>query len=109
MPNGEYTGPHAVIRRYTNADTEGGVGELERRIHGYFLPTISRAPGFMAFYALNAGDEYVTISVFADKPSAEASDELTADFVREWDLTRWLPDPPKIIAGKLGPWVTRPD
>jgi hypothetical protein len=53
---------------------------------------VSQDPGF-AYFALDTGDATVeTVSIFDDKASAAASNELASDYVREilgeFELTR---------------------
>jgi uncharacterized protein YjbI with pentapeptide repeats len=99
--------PYIVIRRY-QADTDYR-GEMHREVHGFFLPRISRAPGFMAYYALEdvGHDAFVSISVFENRKTAEASNKLAAEFLREWGPGLRKRTPEIIAAGEVGPWQVR--
>ena len=56
---------YASVRRYET--DPGSVDELMRRVEEGFVPIISKAPGFVAYYALDAGDGVVaSITVFED-------------------------------------------
>jgi hypothetical protein len=44
---------YASIRRYKM--DPGSVDELMRRVNEGFVPIISKGPGFLAYYAVNAG------------------------------------------------------
>jgi hypothetical protein len=73
-----------------------GAGSIDSLMHGVdaeFAPAISQEPGFVACFALDTRDATLeTISIFHDKASAERSNELAADYVREnldeFQLTR---------------------
>lgn len=91
---------YASIRRY-NMDP-GSVDELMRRVNEGFVPIISRGAGFMAYYAINAGDGVVaSISVFETQAGAEESNRMAADWVKQ-NLASLLPTPPEITAGEVG-------
>ena len=91
---------HIAIRHYQT--DPGSVAEVMRQIDEGFLPIIKDAPGFLAYYALEAGDgEIATVSFFDDQAGAEESIRMAADFVRE-NLAALLPNPPVIIAGEVG-------
>jgi len=91
---------HIAIRHYQT--DPGSVAEVMRQIDEGFLPIIKDAPGFLAYYALEAGDgEIATVSFFDDRAGAEESIRMAADFVRE-NLAALLPNPPVIIAGEVG-------
>lgn len=91
---------YASIRRY-NMDP-GSVDELMRRVREGFVPIISRGAGFMAYYAINAGDGVVaSISVFETQAGAEESNRMAASWVKE-NLASLLPTPPEITAGEVG-------
>jgi hypothetical protein len=62
----------------------GSIDSLMQRVDAEFAPAISQEPGFMGYPALDTGHATLeTISIFDDKASAERSNELAADYVRE--------------------------
>ncbi len=76
------------------------VDEAMRQVEEGFVPIISKAPGFIAYYALDTGDGVVaSISIFADQAGAEESDTVAEEWVME-NLTWLLPYPPDITAGE---------
>jgi hypothetical protein len=82
---------YASVRRYTIG--AGSVDLLMHRVDQEFAPAISQEPGFVGYFALDTGDATVeTISIFHDRASADGSNELAADYVRdnldEFELTR---------------------
>ena len=55
---------YATIRRYKAKSSQ----DLIRKVNEGFIPTISKAPGFIAFYAIDSGTgELASISVFETK------------------------------------------
>jgi hypothetical protein len=77
------------------------VEEVIQRINEGFVPTISSAPGFLAYYALNGKDDTLaTICVFEDQSGAEESVRIAKDFI-EKDLASLIPDPPEVLAGQI--------
>jgi hypothetical protein len=66
-----------------------------------FVPIISEMPGFVAYYAVDAGDGVVlSTSVFKHKDAEEQSTFLAGEFVAE-HLAPLLPNPPQITAGEV--------
>lgn len=90
---------YVSVRRYEmDAET---VDELMRRVEEGFVPIISNAPGFIAYYALDAGEGVVaSISIFTDQAGAEESTRLAADYVRA-NLAALLQFMPEITAGEV--------
>jgi hypothetical protein len=79
----------------------GSVDELMRRVEEGFLPIVSEAPGFIAYYAVDAGEGVVaSINIFEDQAGAEESDKRAADWVRA-DVASLLPNPPQTTAGEI--------
>ncbi len=90
---------YVSVRRY-EMDAEA-VDELMRRVEEGFVPIISNAPGFIAYYALDAGEGVVaSISIFTDQAGAEESNRLAADYVRA-NLASLVSNPPEITAGEV--------
>ena len=89
----------AAIRRYhTNPDS---IGEVTRKVNESFVPLISEMPGFVAYFAMDAGQgEYGTISVFEDQASAEESNRVAEEWADE-NLSELLPTPPEYAAGDV--------
>jgi len=90
---------YASVRRYET--DPGSVDELMRRVEEGFVPIVSKAPGFIAYYALDAGDGVVaSINIFEDQAGAEESDRRAADWVKE-NVASLLPNPPEVTAGDV--------
>ncbi len=91
---------HLTIRLYQLE--RGWVDTLLRRVREEFVPMIRDAPGFLAYYALDAGNGTVaSVSIFENQAGAEESNRRAADWVNQ-NLASMLPNPPEIIAGEVG-------
>ena len=90
---------YAAIRRYlTDPDS---IDEVARRVNEGFVPLISDMQGFVAYFALNAGQgEFGSVSVFEDQQSAEESNRVAEDWVNQ-NLSELLPTPPDFAAGEV--------
>lgn len=92
---------YVIIRHYQMDPTS--VGEVIQEIGEGFIPTLKGAPGFLAYYALDAGvGALVTMGVFEDRAGAQESIKMAADFIRHQGLTSLIPNPPEIISGEVG-------
>jgi hypothetical protein len=89
---------YVAVRRYEGATDPQRVGQLVDEV---FVPLISELPGFVAYYAVDAGDGVVvSTSVFEHKDAEEQSTFLAGEFVAE-HLATLLPNPPQITAGEV--------
>jgi hypothetical protein len=90
---------YAAIRRYhTDLDS---VDEIARRVNEEFVDIIGDMPGFVAYFALNAGQgEIGSVSVFEDQQSAEESNRRAEEWVRQ-NFSELLPTPPDFAAGAV--------
>jgi hypothetical protein len=88
---------HVTIRRYSIHP--GSTQQLVDLINDEFLPTISRAAKFIAYYAVDEGDgDISTVSIFEDEAAAMASNHLAATWVMK-NVAALISQPPKIISG----------
>ena len=86
---------YASMRHYTMG--AGSHDALMHRVDEEFAPAISKEPGFVGYFMLDTSQEpglgslaldpadatVEAVSIFHDKASAEQSNELAADYVRE--------------------------
>lgn len=94
------------IRRYEGVPPES-IREITRIVEQGFLAIISQAPGFVAFYTIDAGDGVIaSVSIFESQAGAEESNRLAADYIRE-NMARFIPNPPQVTAGELLNYKTR--
>ncbi|MBV9322951.1 MAG: hypothetical protein JO352_04065 [Chloroflexi bacterium] len=90
---------YVVVRDYRN-EAPGGV-QRAIELQGSIKQVLAGVPGLHAYYAVDKGDgSLVTISVYADKSSAEESNRVAASWVRD-NMARWAPDPPTLIKGEV--------
>jgi hypothetical protein len=89
---------YATVRRYEGVTDPAEAG---RRVDEGFVPLVSKIPGFVAYYWVNAGGGVmISTSVFQDRSRAEESNKRAADWVRE-NLAALLPNPPQVTAGEV--------
>jgi hypothetical protein len=70
---------YASIRYYQTSQPD----EVRRQVHEHFLPIISLAPGFQAYYLVNAGQSIqISVSIFDTQAGAEESNRLAQAWVR---------------------------
>ena len=90
---------YASIRRYRTSP--GGAAELAQRVNQGFVPIVSKAPGFVAYYVVDAGNDVVaSVSVFQDQAGAEESNRMAADWVKE-NIAALVSGAPEITAGMV--------
>ena len=90
---------YASIRRYQV--NLGAEAEIIQRVNEGFVPIISKSPGFIAYYLVDAGDGVIaTVSIFQDQVGAEESNAMAAEWVID-NLISLVPDPPLITAGEV--------
>jgi hypothetical protein len=91
---------YVSIRRYDLAEG-ADVKELAGHVTDVFIPTLSDAPGFKAYYVIDAGDGVVAaISVFEHRAGAEESNRLAADYVRA-NIASLVVGPPEVTQGNV--------
>jgi hypothetical protein len=82
----------ASVRRYRLE--AGSMDDLLHLVDGDFAESVQEMDGFVEYQVLECGNgELVTITTFKDRRSAEASMEISADWVRDtlaarFDVTR---------------------
>ena len=90
---------YASIRRYKT--NPGKAAELVQQVKDGFVPIISKAPGFIAYYVVDAGNDIVaSVSVFQDQRGAEESNRLAADWVKS-SIASLVAGPPEVTAGSV--------
>ena len=91
---------YAVIRRYNTH--EGMARKMLQRVNADFVPQMRRLRGFVAYYAVDGGDNTVTsVSVFTNRDSAEESTRIAQEWVRE-NIARMIRTAPVIVTGEVG-------
>ena len=92
---------HATIRRYEGVD-ESRTEELVKNAGENLLPRMSKLPGFGGYYLIEAGKGVLSsIGFFDTSAQADESTRVAAEWVREENLQRALPNSPKITEGEI--------
>ena len=87
---------HISIRRYKTKSS----AEVTRRVKEEFVTLISKAPGFVAYYGIEAGaDVWASVSIFDTQAQAEESNRLAADWVQKTVAS--LLGAPEVTAGDV--------
>ncbi len=99
---------YASVRHYKIG--VGSIGSLMHRVDEEFAPALKQEAGFVCYFALDTGDGTLqTITVFHDRASAERSDELAADYVREnlgeFELERTAVTAGEMLVSRVTPEV----
>jgi hypothetical protein len=90
---------YAAIRKYSILPMF--VEEVMRRIVGDFLPIISQAPDYLAYYALQVGnDEVITISIFYTLEGAQESNPLAFEWVQK-NIAGFVQGVPEVTVGRV--------
>ena len=89
---------YVTVRRYEGVTDPSEVG---RQVDEGCTPIISEMPGFVAYYAVDAGEGVmVSTSVFEHQAAEEESSWRAGQFVAQ-HLASLLPNPPQITSGVL--------
>ena len=92
---------YASVRQYTINPGQDRVDEATRDVQGGLGPILSQAPGFVAYYVLDAGNNnVVAISIFESQAAAEAADNSVAGWIRQHMAALSL-SPPSIAEGEV--------
>ena len=95
---------YASIRRYKTSP--GAAAEIAQRVNQGFVPIISQAPGFVAYYVVDAGNDLVaSVSVFQNQAGSEESNRMAADWVKK-NIASLFSGPPEITAGAVTVYKT---
>ena len=71
---------HAVVRRYRGASA---LNDLLAQRSQDVERLLSDVPGFVAYYAIGAGDELATVTVCDDQAGTQESSRRAAEWVRQ--------------------------
>ena len=89
----------ATVRQYEGITNPR---EVAKRVSESFVPLISKLPGFVAYYWVDAGGGVmVSTSVFQDRAAEEESNRKAAAWIKENNMSAMMPRPPQITAGEV--------
>ena len=92
---------HAIVRRYEGVDASR-TDELTKKVSEKFIPRLREMPGFSGYYLIEDGNGVMTsLSLFDTSAHADESTQLASTWVRDEQLERALPNPPKITFGEV--------
>jgi len=92
---------HATIRRYEAID-KTRTTELVKKAQDSLLPRLSEMPGFSGYYLIEADNGvFSSVGFFDTEEHSEESTRVASTWVREENLEKALPNPPKITSGKV--------
>jgi hypothetical protein len=92
---------YGTIRRYDVTDTTRS-SELVDKVNDRLVPQLSELPGFNGFFLIDAGNGIMSsVSFFDTEAHAEESTQVASNWVRESELQKVLPNPPKITIGEV--------
>ena len=98
---------HATIRRYDAID-KNRTTELVKKAQDSLLPRLSELPGFSGYYLIDAGNGvFSSVGFFDTEAHADESTRVASNWVRQENLEKALPNPPKITSGKVVVHETR--
>jgi hypothetical protein len=91
----------ATIRRYESVD-QARTSELVKKVDDGLAPKLSELPGFSGYYLIDSGDGVLSsISVFDTAAHADESSTVASTWIREQNLEKALPNPPKVTSGEV--------
>ncbi len=92
---------YASVRQYTINPGQDTVDEAARDVQGGLGPILSQAPGFVAYYVLDAGNNnVVATSIFDSQAAAEAAESAAMGWIRQ-HMAALASSPPSIAEGKV--------
>ena len=92
---------YASVRQYTLNPGHGKVEEASRDVLAGLGPIISKAPGFVAYYVLDAGNNVVVaISIFESRAAEETANGMAADWFKQ-HMASLAFSPPSVAEGEV--------
>jgi len=92
---------YATHRRYEGID-QSRIDELSRKVNDSLIPKLSKLPGFMGYFLMEAGEGVVRSTTFFDTSTqADESTRVAAEWLQEEKLEKLVPNAPKITVRKV--------
>ena len=96
---------YATVRRYEGVTNPKEAG---KRVKESFMPMISKLPGFVAYYWVDAGNGLmISTSVFENQASEEESNREAKEWIKQNNMGDVLPNPPRVTAGEVVAYKTK--
>lgn len=88
---------HMITRRYKASN----LAEVVRRVTEGYVPIIRSAPGFVAYYVVDLGEnELMSVQVFETKAEADEAGKRVATWVPE-NLGDVISSPHEVVTGNV--------
>ena len=92
---------HAIVRRYEGVDTSR-TDELTKKVGETLMPRLSKLPGFSGYFLIDAGNGVMSsIGLFDTSTQADESTRVASEWIRDEQLEKALPNPPKVTDGEV--------
>jgi hypothetical protein len=92
---------YATQRRYEGID-QSRIDELSRKVNESLIPKLSKLPGFQGYFLMEAGEGVVRSTTLFDTSSqAEESTRIAAEWMKDEQLEKLVPNAPKVTVRKV--------
>jgi hypothetical protein len=92
---------HAIVRRYEGVDTSR-TDELTKKVGETLMPRLSKLQGFNGYFLIEAGNGIMTsVGLFETSTQADESTKISSEWIRDEQLEKALPNPPKVTDGEV--------
>jgi hypothetical protein len=92
---------YATIRRYEGVDVTR-TREVTSLVNENLVPQLRELPGFAGYYLIEAGNGvFSSFGLFETSEQADESSKLVTKWIADENLTKAIPNPPKITSGKV--------
>ena len=92
---------YATHRRYEGID-QSSVEELSRKVNESLIPKLSKLPGFKGYFLMEGGEGVVkSTSLFDTSAQAEDSSRIAAEWTKDEQLEKLIPNAPKVTVRKV--------
>ena len=92
---------YGIIRRYESTD-KTRTSEVVDQVKDGLVPKLSELPGFNGYFLIEGASGVMSsVSFFDTAAHAEESTQVASNWVRDSELDKALPNPPKITMGEV--------
>jgi hypothetical protein len=76
--------------------------ELTNKVNETLVPKLSKLPGFVGYYLIEAGNGiFSSLNLFETPEQGKESTKIVATWIRDEKLETLIPNEPKITSGKV--------
>jgi hypothetical protein len=92
---------YASVRQYIVSRDHAQVDEAAHDVKTGLGPILSKAPGFVAYYVLDAGNNaVVAITIFESKAAEEKAEEMASSWIKQ-HMASLASSPPRVAEGEV--------